>query len=141
MKTINNYTNKLQESTQKRNEAWIELNKCISLYQHDLPEEFINAWVRFERWEKEANRIEVEAIKGIEQEVGRLQNSNNEEKKILALSNYVLSKMLVLSFIVLISHLISLYLVGVPEPRPVNPSFMTLRSNVNFSWAESTHPP
>ena len=28
----------------------------------------------------------------------------------------------------------------VPEGREIKPSFMTLRSNVNFSWAESTHP-
>ena len=45
---------KLQESTQKRNEAWIEVDKCVSLYQHDLPQEFIDAWGGFERLELEA---------------------------------------------------------------------------------------
>ena len=77
---------KLQESTQKRNEAWIEVDKCVSLYRHDLPQEFIDAWGGFESLAEEVEAIEVEAINGIEQGLDRLQKSINKEKEIFGLS-------------------------------------------------------
>ena len=119
---------KLQESTQKRNEAWIEVDKCVSLYRHDLPQEFVDAWGGFERLAEEVEAIEVEAINGIEQGLDRLQKSINKEKEIFGLSQRLLGKMFVISFIVLISHLLVTYIFEIPEPRPANSGFKYIPS-------------
>ena len=134
---------KLQESTQKRNEAWIEVDKCVSLYRHDLPQEFVDAWGGFERLAEEVEAIEVEAINGIEQGLDRLQKSINKEKEIFGLSQRLLGKMFVFSFIVFISHLLVTYISEIPEPRPANSGFKyipSLRLITCCCQSEMDHP-
>ena len=126
--TKNQNITKLKEASEKRNEAWTELNKYVNLQQHNLPQEIIDAWGGLERLELEARTIEAEAINGIEQGLDILKNSNNEEKKTLGLSDRVLRKMLAISFMFLISHLIMIYVFEIPEPKPVNSSFEDIPS-------------
>ncbi len=72
--------------------------------------------------------IEAEAINGIEQGLDRLQKSINKEKEIFGLSQRLLGKMFVFSFIVFISHLLVTYISEIPEPRPANSGFKYIPS-------------
>ena len=66
VKTINENITKLNESFQKRGEAWIELSRCLSVHEQNLPQELITAWGGFELFQREAKTIEAQAINGIE---------------------------------------------------------------------------
>ncbi len=69
MKTIKENITKLNEASDKRGEAWIELSRCLSVHQDSLPQEIITAWGGWELLEREAKTIEVEAREGIEKKI------------------------------------------------------------------------
>ena len=60
---------KLQDSFQKRNEAFCELSKYIKLQQHNLPQDFVTNWENCERVTEEIKTFEVEAIEEIPKKI------------------------------------------------------------------------
>ena len=97
MSTINENIAKLQDNSDKRGEAWIELSRCLSVHQDILPQELITAWGGFELLEREARTTETEALKGIEREIEVLQKKQAEQKKILGFSDRVFVVLVILA--------------------------------------------
>jgi len=121
MSNTNKNLVKLQESFKERDEAKVCLSKYFLVHQHNLPQEIINAWVEFERLEREAQTIEAEALKGIEREIDVLENKKRERKKLLGFSDRVF----VVLFILVIAGRVTMDLIVphffvIGEPYPFN---------------------
>ena len=130
MNTTNENIAKLQDNSNKRGEAWIELSRCLSVHEHNLPQELITAWGEFELLEREARTIEVEAIKGIEREIEVLQKKQAEQKKILGFSDRVF---VVLVILIIAGHVTMdlivphFFVIGEPAPLKIQECYSLIR--------------
>lgn len=117
MKATNKNTLKLQELAKEKNEVKAELSDFFWLQQHTLPQELRNAWGGLERLEREAQTVEVEALKEIEGEIVGQRKFNVETMKKV---KFWRCNFFALVAMILASSLIPVMLIGDISNQPMS---------------------